>query len=153
MKDQTTARRLTAADFEKVMSVNVIGPFLCSREAVKRMKAGQAGGRIVNIGSLSAISPRPDSAPYTTSKFALLGLTQSLAVDCRAHNIAVGIIHPGNVISELLTEEMVKEREDEGFMVADHVADGVVQMASMPCSTNILEMTILPTRQPMVGRG
>jgi NAD(P)-dependent dehydrogenase (short-subunit alcohol dehydrogenase family) len=123
------------------MAVNVLGPFLCSREVMKRMKASGLGGRIVNIASLSAICPRPDSAPYTTSKFALRGLTQSLALDGRAHNIAVGMIHPGNVQSELLTREQIQERQDEGFLQAEQVADCVVQMCSLPYSVNIQEMT------------
>jgi len=150
---------VSAAGFEKAMQVNVTGPFLCSKEAMKRMQAkDQAGkpfgGRIINIGSLSAHSPRPDSCSYTTSKFALRGLTQSLAIDGREHGITVGIIHPGNVMSDLLTEEMISERKDsEGFLEAEDVAECVMAMASMPPTANVLEMTILPTRQPYVGRG
>jgi len=143
---------LKGSDFEQVLQVNVVGPFLCAREAMKRMrKAG--GGSIINIGSLSAISPRPHSAPYTASKFALLGLTKSLALDGRDQNISVGIIHPGNVRSELLTPEMVQARAVEGFLKPEHVADCVVSMATLPLSANVLEMTVLPTKQPFVGRG
>ena len=144
---------LSAADSRRVMDTNVMGPFLCSREAMKRMIAAGTGGRIINIGSLSAYSPRPDSAPYTTSKFALNGLTASLALDGRAHNIAVGIIHPGNVESELLTEEVIAERNHEGFLPAAHIAESVLLMAKLPYESNILEMTIAPTPQPYVGRG
>ena len=143
---------LTADDFERVMRVNVTGPFLCAREAMKRMKTS-GHGRIINIGSLSAISPRPHSAPYTTSKFALAGLSQSLALDGRPYNIAVGIIHPGNVESELLSEETIAERYLEGFLQPSQVADCVVAMANMPPAANVLEMTIMPTPQPLVGRG
>ena len=144
---------LSAHDFRRVMDTNVLGPFLCSREAMKRMIAAGTGGRIINIGSLSASSPRPDSAPYTTSKFALKGLTTSLALDGRAHNIAVGIIHPGNVESELLTEEVIAERQREGFLPATHIAESVLHMAQLPYESNILEMTVAPTPQPYVGRG
>jgi NAD(P)-dependent dehydrogenase (short-subunit alcohol dehydrogenase family) len=143
---------LKADDFRRVMDTNVVGPFLCAREAIKRMKSN-GGGRIINIGSLSAGSPRPDSAPYTTSKFALAGLTQSLALDCRADNIAVGIIHPGNVESDLLSEEVKAGRIHEGFLAADQIADCVLQMARLPYESNILEMTLAPTLQPYVGRG
>ena len=145
---------LTAADFRRVMDTNVVGPFLCAREAMKRMKRGDCnkGGRIINIGSLSASRPRPDSAPYTTSKFALLGLTHSLALDGRPHNIAVGIIHPGNVASELLSEETKAERAHEGFLPAEQIAQAVLTMAQMPYESNILELTIAPTAQPFVGR-
>eukprot|EP00526_Cylindrotheca_closterium_P015482 CAMPEP_0113605334 /NCGR_PEP_ID=MMETSP0017_2-20120614/2272_1 /TAXON_ID=2856 /ORGANISM="Cylindrotheca closterium" /LENGTH=247 /DNA_ID=CAMNT_0000513817 /DNA_START=147 /DNA_END=886 /DNA_ORIENTATION=+ /assembly_acc=CAM_ASM_000147 len=131
---------LSGSDFDWVMKVNVLGPFLCAREAMKRMsKAG--GGRIINIGSLSALSPRPDSAPYSTSKFALNGLNQSLALDGREHNIAVGIIHPGNVQSDLLSEETLSSRQHEGFLEPDDVAECVATMASLPPSASILDMT------------
>ena len=143
---------LSAEDFERVMRVNVTGPFLCAREAMKRMVTTN-GGRIINVGSLSAISPRPHSAPYTTSKFALAGLSQSLALDGRPHNVAVGIIHPGNVESELLSEETIAGRYLEGFLQPSQVAECVVAMANMPLSANVLEMTVMPTPQPLVGRG
>ena len=143
---------LSGDDFDWVMKVNVVGPFLCAREAMKRMsKVG--GGRIINVGSISAISPRPHSAPYTASKFALNGLSRSLALDGRGHNVSVGIIHPGNVKSDLLTEEIIASRQHEGFLEPDEVADCVVTMASMPPCTNVLEMTVIPTKQPLVGRG
>lgn len=155
---------LSAADFERVLRVNVTGPFLCSREAMKRMKAVQdssdggggkpLGGRIINIGSLSARSPRPDSAPYTASKFALAGLTRSLALDGRRHGVVVGILQPGNVLSGLLSEDAIRERRDaEGFLEAERVAECVLAMCSMPPTANVLEMTVLPTQQPYVGRG
>lgn len=144
---------LKAAEFERVMRVNVLGPFLCAREALKRMKE-QGGGRIINVGSISAYSPRPDGATYTTSKFALQGLTYSLALDARPFNVAVGIIHPGNVQSELLSPAMIEERgKSEGFISPDDVAQSVLSMASLPYSANILELTVIPTRQPLVGRG
>ena len=93
---------LTAAEFSKVMDVNVLGPFLCSREAFKCMQQQEApkGGRIINVASISAMSPRPDSAAYATSKAALLGLTQSFALDGREHGIAVGVkTHNTHVIT------------------------------------------------------
>ena len=144
---------MRAADFRRVIDTNVLGPFLCSQQAMKRMKASKKGGRIINIGSLSSYRPRPDSAPYTTSKFALLGLTQSLALDGRADNIAVSIIHPGNVVSELLSEETKADRASEGFLPAEQIAASVVHIAQLPYESNILEMTIAPTPQPYVGRG
>lgn len=145
---------LSVEDFEKVMRVNVTGPFICAREAIRRMRARGKGGRIVNIGSISAFSPRPDGAPYTASKFALLGLSHSLSLDCRQYGIAVGIIHPGNVMSGLLTPEIIAEREKaEGFMSAEDVANCVLAMSSLSYHANVLEMTVMPTRQPLVGRG
>ena len=146
-----TTQDLSGEELQRVLNVNVVGAFLCSREAMRRMKNG---GRIINIGSISATSPRPHSAAYTTSKFALKGLTQSLALDGRSRNIAVGIIHPGNVVSDMLSEEDVKTRgEAEGFLNADDVAKCVLSMATLPYSANVLEMTVLPTTQPFIGRG
>ncbi|KAL1526216.1 hypothetical protein AB1Y20_014942 [Prymnesium parvum] len=144
---------LSSHDFSRVLAVNVLAPFICSKFAIRQMKA-RGGGRIINIGSISAESPRPDSAPYTTSKFALAGLTRSLALDGRQHNIAVGIIHPGNVISELLSpEEIERRRKTEGFISPDDVAACVQTMAGLPLSANVLEMSVMPTSQPLVGRG
>lgn len=145
---------LSVESFNKVMEVNVTGPFICAREAMKMMKAKGKGGRIINIGSISAQSPRPDGCPYTTSKFALLGLTQSLSLDCRKDEIAVGIIHPGNVVSGMLSPEEVEKRgAAEGFMNPEDVAACVLAMSSLPYHANVLEMTVIPTRQPLVGRG
>ena len=145
---------MSVENFDKVMRVNVTGPFVCSKVAIRRMRAQGKGGRIVNIGSLSASSPRPDSAPYTASKFALLGLSKSLSLDCRKYDIAVGIVHPGNVASDLLSPEEIATRgKAEGFIAAESVADCVLAMSSMPYHANILEMTVLPTKQPLVGRG
>lgn len=142
---------LTLQDFQYVLNVNVTGPFLCARHALKMMNEG---GRIINIGSLSAKSPRPHSLPYTTSKFALLGMTQALALDARQQGVAVSIIHPGNVRTNLLSEEEAALRDKtEGFIQPEDVADCVAQMCRMPLTANVLEMTVLPTRQPFQGRG
>eukprot|EP00557_Chaetoceros_sp_GSL56_P000029 CAMPEP_0176495374 /NCGR_PEP_ID=MMETSP0200_2-20121128/10617_1 /TAXON_ID=947934 /ORGANISM="Chaetoceros sp., Strain GSL56" /LENGTH=261 /DNA_ID=CAMNT_0017893237 /DNA_START=102 /DNA_END=884 /DNA_ORIENTATION=+ len=140
---------LSVQDFERVMQVNVTGPFICAREAIRKMKVRGKGGRIINIGSISSQSPRPDGAPYTASKYALTGLSHSLSLDCRKYDIAVGIIHPGNVMSGLLTPEIIAEREEkEGFMEAEDVANCVLAMSSLPYRANVLEMTVIPTKQP-----
>ena len=166
-----TLEEITASDMEFVLGVNVTGAFLCAREAIKRMRktnsatscdmssscvggGSSGGGRIINIGSITSQSPRPNSVTYTTSKFAIQGLTKSLALDTRRDNIAVGIIHPGNVVSDMLSEQDVKARgETEGFIQADDVAQCVLTMASLPYSANVLELTVIPTTQPLIGRG
>ena len=144
---------LSATDMKNVLDVNVVGPFLCAREAMKRMKVA-GGGRIINIASISSISPRPNGATYTTSKFAMQGLSYSLALEGREHNIAVGSIHPGNVQSDLLSPEVIAERErTEGFIQPEDVANCVLTMATLPYSANVLDLTVIPTKQPLVGRG
>lgn len=138
------------------LEVNVVGPALCAREAFKHMKRRPEGpgGRIINVGSISAFSPRPDSLPYTSSKFALQGLTRSLALDGRQYGIAVGAVHAGNVYSELLTKEQIAQREQtEGFITAEDVAQTVLTMSQLPLTANVLELTVIPTGQPLVGRG
>lgn len=153
-----TVDELTAADMEMVLGVNVVGAFLCAREAMKQMKQKDISdggrGRIVNIGSISAFSPRPNSTAYTTSKFAITGLSKSLALDGRQHGIAVGIIHPGNVISDLLSPEDIETRgRTEGFLRPEDVARCVLTMVQLPYSANVLDMTVMPTSQPFIGRG
>ncbi len=149
---------LSAADMEQVLGVNVVGAFLCAREAMKQMKQkpddGSGRGRIINVGSISAFSPRPNSTAYTTSKFAITGLSKSLALDGREHKIAVGTIHPGNVVSDLLTPEEVERRgATEGFLQAEDVAHCVLTMATLPYTVNVLDLTVIPTSQPLIGRG
>eukprot|EP00658_Telonema_sp_P-2_P006598 TRINITY_DN12496_c0_g1_i5.p1 TRINITY_DN12496_c0_g1~~TRINITY_DN12496_c0_g1_i5.p1 ORF type:complete len:264 (-),score=32.52 TRINITY_DN12496_c0_g1_i5:240-1031(-) len=144
---------LSEDQMSRSLAVNVTGPFLCAREAFKQMEP-KGGGRIVNVGSIAALSPRPDSAPYTTSKFALQGLTMTLALDGRERNIAVGVVHPGNVPSELFSKDEIERREKtEGFIQPQDVAECVLTMCGLPLSANVLELSVLPTRQPLIGRG
>jgi len=152
----TPTSTMKAEEFAQIMHVNVLGPFLCAREAFKLMStaAGGSGGRIINVGSLSHEAPRPNSCPYTTSKFAVDGLTRSLSLDGRPLGIAVGVVHPGNVASPILSAEEVARREkSEGFIAASDVAACVLTMAMLPLSANVLELTVMPMRQPLVGRG
>ena len=87
---------ITLDYWNEALAINITAPFLCAREAVRIMKAQQPqGGRIVNIGSVSAKTPRPDSLPYTVTKFGLQGMTHQLTMDGRKHNIVSSIIHDG----------------------------------------------------------
>jgi len=137
--------------WQQVLDVNLTGAFLCSREAFKIMKT-QRSGRIISIGSVSAKVPRVHSAPYTTSKFGLEGLTRSLALDGREHGIAVSIIHPGNTMTPIWTgrEEIARE---EGVMAPDDLARIAVTIAALPPEVNMLETIVLPVSMPFVGRG
>jgi NAD(P)-dependent dehydrogenase (short-subunit alcohol dehydrogenase family) len=137
--------------WQRVLDVNLTGAFLCSREAFKIMK-NQRSGRIISIGSVSAKVPRVNSAPYTTSKFGLEGLTRSLALDGREYGIAVSIIHPGNTMTPIWTgrEEIAGK---EGVMAPDDLARIAVTIAALPPEVNMLETIVLPVSMPFVGRG
>jgi NAD(P)-dependent dehydrogenase (short-subunit alcohol dehydrogenase family) len=151
---------LTFAQWKAVVDVNLTGMFLCMQEAFRLMKAQTPrGGRIINNGSISAYTPRPNSAPYTSTKHAVLGLTKCGALDGRKHDIAVGQIDIGNAATEM-TERMAQgipqangESAVEPRMDLQHVADAVLHMASLPLDANMLYMTVMATKMPYVGRG
>lgn len=142
---------LSLSSWQKVMDTNVTGAFLCSREAFRVMKP-QGGGRIINIGSVSAMVPRPNTVPYTTSKFALRGMTNALALDGREHGIAVGVIEPGNVQTPFW-DRAPKIVEDEGAIDPADIARLALFMATLPAEINMLESTLLPLSMPFIGRG
>ena len=151
---------LTTDQWQLVVDVNLTGSFLCAREAFRVMKnQDPQGGRIINNGSISAHVPRPDSAPYTATKHAITGLTKTLSLDGRQHNIAVGQIDIGNAITKMaarMAEGVKQARGDiaiEPMMQADEVANAVVHMASLPLETNVQFITIMATQMPFVGRG
>jgi NAD(P)-dependent dehydrogenase (short-subunit alcohol dehydrogenase family) len=142
---------LSLEAWRKVIDCNVTGAFLCSREAFKAMKR-QRAGRILNIGSVSAKVPRSHSAAYTTSKYALEGLTRSMAVDGREHGVGVSVLQPGNVATAIWSgREDVMRRE--GAMSPDDIARIAVMMLSLPADVNMFEALVLPLTMPMLGRG
>jgi NAD(P)-dependent dehydrogenase (short-subunit alcohol dehydrogenase family) len=151
---------LSVEDWRRVVDVNLTGAFLCTREAFRVMK-GQAprGGRIINNGSISATTPRPFSAPYTATKHAITGLTKSTALDGRAYDIACGQIDIGNAATEMTARMREGILQPHGAiaveptMDVDHVAKAVVYMASLPLDANVLFMTVMATKMPLVGRG
>jgi len=141
---------LSVEAWDRVMSTNLRGPFLCTREAMKRMKK-QGGGRIINIGSISAQRVRPNSGPYSTSKHGLWGLTQVTALEGRADNITCGCIHPGNILVE---RRHTERQEDQEPMVSPHdIAEVALTMASLPPHCEMLEAIVLPHTQDYIGRG
>ena len=151
---------LTVDQWRQVIDVNLHGAFLVARAAFGQMrKQNPQGGRIINNGSISAHVPRPGSVPYTVSKHAISGLTKTLALDGRPFDIACGQIDIGNAASAM-TEKMsggVPQADGsikpEPTMDTKHIADAVVQMASLPLSANVLSTTIMSTSMPFVGRG
>jgi NAD(P)-dependent dehydrogenase (short-subunit alcohol dehydrogenase family) len=143
---------LDFAKWRMVMAVNLDAVFLCSREALRHMKPRKRG-RIITIGSISARMPRPNSAAYTASKFAVEGLTRSLALDARAHGIAVSVLHPGSTESEIWRGRQEEVRAREGMITGPDLARIAVLMAALPDDVNLLESVVLPLRQPFLGRG
>lgn len=143
-----------------VINTNVTGVFLCARAAFSLMRRqSPQGGRIINNGSISAHTPRPFTAPYTASKHAVTGITKALALDGRPFHIVVSQIDIGNALTEL-SERMTRgvlqangSIDSEPMMDARHVADAVCQIAAFPLETNILNMTIMASNMPYVGRG
>jgi NAD(P)-dependent dehydrogenase (short-subunit alcohol dehydrogenase family) len=151
---------ISLAQWNAVAAVNLTGAFLCARAAFKQMKTQTPqGGRIINNGSISAHTPRPLSAPYTATKHALTGLTKSLALDGRAHNIVCGQIDIGNAATAMAAHMAQGALQADGRIAPEPtidvglVADAVVHMASLPLEANIPFMTIMAARMPYAGRG
>ncbi|HEY7387566.1 MAG TPA: SDR family oxidoreductase [Bryobacteraceae bacterium] len=151
---------LTFEQWNKVVGVNLTGAFLCAQEAIRIMKAQTPrGGRIINNGSISAHTPRPNSAPYTASKHGMTGLTKCISLDGRKYDIACGQIDIGNAVTEM-TERMAAgvpqadgTRAVEARMDIRHVAEAVLYMANLPLEANVQFMTVMATKMPFVGRG
>jgi NAD(P)-dependent dehydrogenase (short-subunit alcohol dehydrogenase family) len=151
---------LTFEQWQNVVNVNLTGVFLCTQEAIRIMKAQTPrGGRIINNGSVSAHTPRPNSAPYTATKHAVTGLTKSTALDGRKYDIACGQIDIGNALTDMAARMAKGVPQANGsvavepLMDVQRVADAVLHMASLPLDANVLFLTIMATKMPFVGRG
>ena len=151
---------LTFEQWKAVVDTNLTGSFICTQEAFKIMKAQDPrGGRIINNGSISAHAPRPNSAPYTSTKHAMTGLTKATSLDGRKYDIACGQIDIGNALTPL-AERMAKGVPQangtvapEPLMDVSHVANAVLYMASLPLDANVQFLTVMATKMPFVGRG
>ncbi len=151
---------LAYAQWQAVVDTNLTGPFLCTQHAFRIMRdQNPIGGRIINNGSISAHAPRPNSAPYTSTKHAITGLTKSTALDGRKYNIACGQIDIGNADTDMGgrmkagVPQANGQIAPEAVMDVEHVANAVVHMASLPLDANVLFMTVMATKMPFVGRG
>ena len=142
---------LSTEAWDKVIGVNLRAPFLCSREAMRIMKAQGDGGRIINVGSISAHRVRPNSAPYSSSKFGIWGLTQVTALEGRPHGITASCLQPGNTFVERVQNR--PQPPSEPMMDVDDLAQAAVLMATLPPNMNMLEATVLPVEQLYIGRG
>ena len=151
---------LSVEQWKAVVDTNLMGSFLCTQEAFKIMKSQDPrGGRIINNGSISAHTPRPNSAPYTSTKHAITGLTKSTSLDCRKYDIACGQIDIGNAETPLAARMKNGVPQAHGAIVpeplmnVENVARAIVYMASLPLDANVQFMTVMATKMPFVGRG
>ncbi len=145
---------------ETVVDVNLTGCFLCAQHAIAMMKdQTPRGGRIINNGSISAHAPRPNSIAYVATKHAITGLTKSLNLDGRKHDITCGQIDIGNAETPLASRMANGVPQADGsiraepLMDVEHVGQAILHMASLPLESNVLFMTIMATKMPFVGRG
>ena len=151
---------LSPQQWHDVVDLNLTACFICAQHAIRIMKAQDPkGGRIINNGSISAHTPRPFSAPYTSTKHALTGLTKCIALDGRSDDITACQIDIGNAVTDM-TERMVKGiRQASGQIMVEprmdveHVASSVLHMANLPLDANALFMTVMATKMPHIGRG
>ncbi len=146
--------------WKAVVDLNLTGAFVCTQEAFKIMKdQDPRGGRIINNGSISAHVPRPNSAPYTSTKHAMTGLTRSTSLDGRKYDIACGQIDIGNAATDMTAVMQRGVPQPNGSVAAEptfdveHVAQAVVYMANLPLDANVQFMTVMATKMPFIGRG
>lgn len=153
LADHTPTDELSSVHWNEVIDTNLTGAFLCAREAFRVMKR-QGRGRMIHIGSLSALVPRANSAAYAASKFALTGLNHSLALDGRAFGIASSIFHPGVIGTELDGRPQGAPAAAPGERIgADVAAQAILAMIDLPDHVNFLDGTMLPVTMPFLGRG
>lgn len=151
---------LSYDQWKAAVDINLSGAFLCTQQAFHLMKnQSPRGGRIINNGSISAQSPRPNAVAYTATKHAMTGLTKATSLDGRKYDIACGQIDIGNAATDM-THVMTKgvqqangSIEAEPTMDAEHVARAVLYMASLPLEANVQFMTVMATNMPFIGRG
>jgi NAD(P)-dependent dehydrogenase (short-subunit alcohol dehydrogenase family) len=156
----TSLEDLDFTDWEKVVNINLSGTFLCTQAAFRLMKVQKPqGGRIINNGSISADRPRPNSAPYTSTKHAITGLTKSTSLDGRKYNIACGQIDIGNAATEMTQRMESGVAQPDGTikteptMNVSAVSEAVLYMVNLPLDANVQFMTVMATSMPYIGRG
>ena len=150
----------TVEQWQNVVDINLTGMFLCIQQAFKTMKAQTPrGGRIINNGSISSTTPRPNSIAYTATKHGVRGMTKTASLDGRKYDIAVGQIDIGNAATEMAAKmatgimQANGNTEIEPLMNVNIVGQSVVYMASLPLNANVLFHTVMATNMPFVGRG
>ena len=151
---------LTLAQWKYVVDINLTGMFLCLQQAFRVMKSqAPRGGRIINNGSISATTPRPNSIAYTATKHAVKGLTKTAPLDGRKYDIAVGQIDIGNAATEMVQRMTVGIEQANGEIAVEPTMDvnivgqSVLYMANLPLEANVLFHTVMATKMPFAGRG
>ena len=146
--------------WQDMINTNLNGAFYVAREAFRIMRdQNPQGGRIINNGSISAHTPRPEAASYTTSKHAITGLTKSISLDGRAFSIACGQLDIGNAATDMTSQMNTGSLQANGTMMPEptfavqHVVDALLYMAGLPLSANVQFMTVMATTMPYIGRG
>lgn len=143
--------KLSLEDWDRVIATNLRGPFICTQQAMRMMKE-QGGGRIINVGSISGQRVRFGSAPYSTSKHGLWGLTQVTALEGREHGITCCCLCPGNILTERRNESDA-EVDQEPMIRVEDISEVALLMAALPPNVEMLEAIVLPHQQLYVGRG
>jgi NAD(P)-dependent dehydrogenase (short-subunit alcohol dehydrogenase family) len=151
---------LPLEQWRAVLDVNLTGTFLCTREALRLMKAqSPRGGRIINNGSIAAHVPRPLAAAYSASKHGVTGLTKATSLEGRGFDIACGQIDIGNAATEMTEGTAKGALQPDGSVRPEprigvaHVVRAVLYMASLPLDANVQFMTVMATEMPLLGRG
>ncbi len=159
-KPANTIDKISPEEWSEVVNINLTGSFLCARAAFKAMKNQKPkGGRIINNGSVSSHVPRPGSAPYTSTKHAITGLTKSISLDGRPFNIVCGQIDIGNALTPMARQMTIGvpqangSIEAEATMGTDNVSNTVLHMSELPLDANIQFVTVMASSMPYIGRG
>jgi NADP-dependent 3-hydroxy acid dehydrogenase YdfG len=159
-KPGNTIDRISINDWKEVVDINLNGSFFCARAAFKAMKnQSPQGGRIINNGSVSSYVPRPGSAPYTTTKHAITGLTKTISLDGRPFNIVCGQIDIGNALTPMAKQMTIGvpqangNIEAEATMDPENVSKTVLHMSELPLDTNVQFVTVMASSMPYIGRG
>lgn len=159
-KPANTIDMISPEDWNEVVNINLTGSFFCARAAFKAMKnQNPQGGRIINNGSVSSYVPRPGSAPYTSTKHAITGLTRTISLDGRPFNIVCGQIDIGNALTPMAKQMTIGvpqangSIEAEATMATENVSNTVLHMSELPLEANIQFVTVMASSMPYIGRG
>jgi len=155
-----TVDEIPVEDWRATVEVNLTGMFLCARAAFALMRAqSPGGGRIVNNGSISAYAPRPGSAPYTSTKHAVTGLTKSLSLDGRPFDIRCTQVDIGNAATDMTATMSQGVPQADGSVSPErtfdprHVAEAVVGIAQLPLDVDVPFLVMTAAGMPWLGRG